>query len=97
MRLDGRRRSDNYEDRGRSTGGSGGGGGIPIRLLISIFRLLGRKGSLIALVLLVGGYLLAPERVWHALLDGGSAGNACDVNAAACDFSRAILASNSSM
>ena len=33
MRIDGRRRSSNFEDRG--TGRGGGGGGIPIQALAS--------------------------------------------------------------
>ena len=42
MEIEGRKRSDNFEDRGRG----GGGGGVPIRALLSVFRLLGLKGTL---------------------------------------------------
>jgi predicted metalloprotease len=45
MRIEGRRRSSNFEDRGTGSGGSGGG--IPIQALTSIVSLLGVKGTLI--------------------------------------------------
>lgn len=105
MEIGGQRRSGNFEDRGR---GSRGGGGLPIRALSSIVRLLGVKGTAIVGVLAAGFYFLAPDGLKQALLGavtGGSqaqgpgasgTGSACEAspaNAQACDFSRAVLAS----
>ena len=56
MRTEGQRRSDNFEDRGAGRGG-GGGGGVPIQALFALVRLLGFKGTLIAGVVLVVGFL----------------------------------------
>lgn len=100
MDIDGKRRSDNFEDRGASSGG-GGGGGIGIRLLSTVARRFGVKGMLVGGVILGGVYLFAPSSIKQSLL-GGSAGTtqtaasvceSSDKNAAACDFSRAVLAS----
>lgn len=97
MRIDGQRRSENYEDRGRGRGG--GAGGMPIQLLVSVVRLLGVKGTLVAIVVVVVAYLVMPDALRSSLFggDAGSAasgsGSACARNAAACDFSRAVLAS----
>jgi len=104
MRTDGQRRSDNFEDRGRGTGGGGmGGGGLPGGALFAILRRIGIRGILIAAVL--GGI------VWFAFpqfrapilqllgIGGGGGevaageGSVCEAEAAACDFSRAVLAS----
>ncbi|MEO7955122.1 MAG: neutral zinc metallopeptidase, partial [Fibrobacteria bacterium] len=103
MDIEGQRRSGKFEDRGR---GSSGGGGLPIRALSSVVRMLGVKGTAIVGLLAAGVYFLAPEGVKQAILgavSGGSqasgasgSGSACEaspVNAKACDFSRAILAS----
>ena len=98
MRIDDQRRSENYEDRGRGSAG-GGRGGLPIQALVSVFRFVGLRGTLILLVVLGVGYFVVPDSVRNALFggqasSGGSgAGNACDANAAACDFSRAVLGS----
>lgn len=99
MRLDGQRRSDNYEDRGRGRGGSGGGSGVPVQLLISAARFLGVKGTLIALVVAAVAFFFMPDTMKRALLGGDASsgssgsGSACSANTAACDFSRAVLAS----
>jgi len=105
MRIEGHRRSDNIEDRGR---GGGGSGGLPVRALGSVVRLLGIKGALIVGALLVVGYFLLPSGLRQQLLgalsggDVGSgegatgAGSACKASPAnekACDFSRVVLAS----
>jgi predicted metalloprotease len=105
MDVEGRRRSSNFEDRGRSAGG--GGGGVPVQALFSIVRLLGFKGSLIVAALAAVGFFVLPAGLKRQLLGalgggsrgGGSAasgGSACQAspsNNKACDFSRAILAS----
>jgi predicted metalloprotease len=103
MRIEGHRRSDNIEDRGRG----GGGGGLPVQALASVFRLLGVKGTLIAGAVLVVGFFLLPtglrQQLLGALSQGGGsdegapgAGSACKASPAnekACDFSRVVLAS----
>jgi uncharacterized protein len=105
MEIEGRRRSSNFEDRGR--GGGGGGGGLPINALSSVIRLIGIKGTLILGVIAAVGYVVLPSGVRQALLravGGGDAaspaasgsGSACQAspdNGKACDFSRAVLAS----
>lgn len=106
MDIKGQRRSGNFEDRG--SGGRGGGGGLPIRALSSIARMLGVKGVAVVGLLGVGVYFLAPSGVKQAILravsgnsqasDPGTSGSgsACEAtpaNAQACDFSRAVLAS----
>lgn len=99
MDIDGKRRSDNFEDRGAGSA-IGGGGGIGTQLLAFAFRYFGFKGVLIAGLALGGAYLLAPSSVKQSLVGGtavrSSGGRVCDsspTNAAACDFSRAVLAS----
>ena len=104
MRIEGQRRSDNFEDRGT---GRGGGGGLPVQALFSLVSILGFKGTLIAGVVLVIGFFVLPaglkQEILGALMGGGNevssapgAGSVCDAsqtNAAACDFSRVVLAS----
>jgi len=104
MEIEGRRRSSNFEDRGR---GGGGGGGLPINALSSVVRLIGLKGTLILGVIGAIGYVVLPSGVRQALLravGGGSdasptaagQGSACQAsptNGKACDFSRVVLAS----
>src|SRR4030095_10621808 len=99
------RRSDNFEDRG--TGRGGGGGGVPMQALFSLVSLLGLKGTLIAAAVLGIGFFVLPagvrQELFGALTGGGAgagsasgAGTVCDAsqaNAAACDFSRAVLGS----
>ncbi|MCK6545377.1 neutral zinc metallopeptidase [Myxococcota bacterium] len=101
MRIDGRRRSDNFEDRG-SGGGGRRGGGVPIHLVASVVRMLGLKGTLIVGVALGAGYFVLPASVKDqvvAVVAGGPsapAGRVCEAstsNAKACDFSRVVLAS----
>ncbi|HEX2878549.1 MAG TPA: neutral zinc metallopeptidase [Polyangiaceae bacterium] len=100
MRIGGYRRSSNFEDRGR---GSGGGGGIPIQGLFHLVRLLGLKGSLVVGAVLAGVYFLMPAELKQQLLGegavarsgqgGGSVCQSSPENGAACDFLRAVLAS----
>jgi hypothetical protein len=102
MDTEGRRRSDNFEDRGAGRGGGGLGGAAPM-LFFGLLRTLGLKGTLVVVALVGGFYLLAPASVKHALFGGstgdqnGTAGNstcaASQENTRACDFSRVVLAS----
>ena len=105
MRIEGQRRSSNFEDRG--TGRGGGGGGVPVQALFSLVRLLGFKGTLLAGAVLAIGFFVLPASVKQELLGAltGSgegalsepgAGSVCEAsqgNGAACDFSRVVLAS----
>lgn len=104
MEIEGRKRSDNFEDRGR---GGGGGGGLPIQALLSVVQLLGPKGAVVVAAVLGVGYFVLPSGLKQQLLGAltgeqsassasGSAGSACgasSANAKACDFSRVVLAS----
>ena len=103
MQIDDQRRSDNFEDRGT---GRRGGGGVPIQALFALVRVLGFKGTLIAGAVAVVGFFLLPagvkQQLLGALAGGGGgastqgAGSVCKAspaNGAACDFSRAVLAS----
>ena len=104
MRIEGQRRSDNFEDRGTGRGG-GGGGGLPIQALFSLVSVLGFKGTLLAGAVLLVGFFFLPagvkQELLGALTGGGEgaasgAGSVCEAsqaNAAACDFSKAILGS----
>jgi predicted metalloprotease len=106
MRIDDQRRSSNFEDRGTGRGG-GGGGGVPIQALLSVVRLLGFKGTLLAGAVLAIGFFVLPaglkQEILGALAGGGpgtvspaGAGSVCEAsqaNGAACDFSRVVLAS----
>ena len=106
MRIEDQRRSSNFEDRGTGRGGSGGGG-VPIQALVSLVRLLGFKGTLLAGAVLSIGFFVLPSGLKQELLGAltgsdpgalstpgaGSVCNASPANGAACDFSRAVLAS----
>jgi len=105
MRIEGQRRSSNFEDRGTGRRG-GGGGGLPIQALMSVVSLLGFKGTLLVGAVLAVGFFVLPAGVKQELLGslagGGQAlstpgaGTVCDAsaaNVAACDFSRVVLAS----
>lgn len=102
MDIRGHRRSSNFQDRGR---GRSGGGGLPIRALSSVVRLLGIKGTLVVGAVAAGAFFLLPPGVKEQLLGlvaGGAqqevsgAGSVCDAspqNGQSCDFSRVVLAS----
>jgi uncharacterized protein len=103
MRMDDQRRSDNFEDRGRGGGGAVGGG-MAAGALFAILRRIGLRGILIVGLILGGIYFFAPasikNMVFGALFGGvpgqtqaQGEGNVCDTEAAACDFSRQVLAS----
>jgi predicted metalloprotease len=101
MRIEGRRRSENFEDRGR--GGGGGGGGLAAGALSTIFRLFGFKGVVVAGAALAVGYFVLPSGIKQQLFGApgsgegavgtGSVCQASPENGKACDFSRVILAS----
>jgi predicted metalloprotease len=105
MRIEGQRRSDNFEDRG--SGGGGGRGGLPIGALFALVRVLGVKGTLMAGGVLAIALFVMPaglkEQLLGALTGGGegaastpAGASVCDAspaNGAACDFSRVVLAS----
>src|SRR5262245_2020193 len=104
MRIEDQRRSDNFEDRGTGSGG-GRAGGVPVQALFGLVRLLGVKGTLIVGVLGVTALFVMPSAVRQELLgaltggegassaSGASVCQASQANGAACDFSRAVLAS----
>lgn len=104
MDLGGKRRSDNFEDRGSGKRGGpvgGGGGGMAPQLIGAVVSRFGIKGLLLVGLAAGALYLFSPKTVTQSLVGGGGsaaegAGKVCDMNqknADACDFSRAILAS----
>jgi|SRR5690554_3833908 len=102
MDLDGKRRSDNFEDRGAGKGGvrRSAAGGVAPQLLGLVVRRFGIKGLLVVGLVAGGLYLFAPKTVKQSFLGGDvsvqGSGTVCGAsadNADACDFSRAILAS----
>jgi predicted metalloprotease len=104
MDTEGRRRSDNFEDRGQGAGGGRAGMALPIQALFGLVRILGIKGTVVVATVLGVGYFLLPPGIKHQLLGGGGgpanggagATSVCKASpnsAKACDFSRVILAS----
>jgi predicted metalloprotease len=105
MRIEGQRRSSNFEDRGAGRGGSRAVG-VPVQALVSLVRLLGFKGTLLAGVALAIGFFVLPASVKQELLGaltgsgegalstpGASVCEASQANGSACDFSQVVLAS----
>jgi|CXWL01.1.fsa_nt_gi predicted metalloprotease len=104
MRTDNQDPSGNMRDRGRGGGGAVGAG-LGAGALFAIVRRIGIRGTLIAAVALGGIYFLNPFGIRDAvfgILFGGvpgqtqtteGAGNVCDTQAQACDFSARILGS----
>jgi predicted metalloprotease len=100
MRVENQRPSDNFQDRGSGSSG----GGVGAMALFGLFRLLGFRGLLIAIVVLGAIYLFNPfglrEAIFGALVNNmpgqtqtAGSGSACAQNEQACDFSRRILGS----
>jgi hypothetical protein len=102
MRIENQRPSDNFQDRGSGSGGGGGGA----LALFGLFRLLGFRGILIAIVVLGAVYLFNPFGLRDAIFGtlagntpgqsqsaGGSTCAGSPTNQQACDFSRRILGS----
>jgi predicted metalloprotease len=106
MDTEGRRRSDNFEDRGAGGGRFGGGGAAPM-LFFGLLRTIGVKGTLIVVAIVGGIYFFAPASLKHAIFGALSGGSSADNAPAAgasvcaaspafgkaCDFSRVVLAS----
>ena len=107
METEGHRRSDNFEDRGAGAPRYAAGGMLPA-LFGGLLRMLGLRGTLILVGIVVGIYLFAPDGIKRAILgalSGGDPGDAggrpvggsvCAASPAfgkACDFSRVVLAS----
>jgi hypothetical protein len=108
METEGRRRSDNFEDRG-SGGGRYAGGGMASAAVVGLLRMLGVRGTLVIVAVVGGVYLFAPAGLKQAIVgalsgdpSGGrnvgtrAAGSVCAASPAfgrACDFSRVVLAS----
>ncbi|HVV33039.1 MAG TPA: neutral zinc metallopeptidase [Vitreimonas sp.] len=103
MRVDNERPSDNFEDRG---GGRAAAGGMSGAALFGIFRLLGLRGTIIAIVVLGAVYLFNPFGIRDAIFGavtgstgGGQVASGESTCASspeatqACDFSRRILTS----
>jgi predicted metalloprotease len=104
MDTEGRRRSDNFEDRGA---GGGARSGMASAMVVGLLRMLGLRGTLVLVAVVGGVYLFAPAGLKQAirgLLSGnpsadqsaGSSGSTCGASpefARACDFSRVVLAS----
>lgn len=108
MRMDDQRESGNFEDRGRGGGGAMGLGGGGAGILFGLFRVLGLRGTLIAVVVLGIVFLVNPFGLRDAIfgqvagvtgqsaVTGAGTGGTCDIsaeNGAACRFSRQVLAS----
>lgn len=103
METEGRRRSDNFEDRGQGGGGySRAGAALPIQLLFGLARFLGWKKTLVIAAVLGVGYYVMPASMKQQLLGGAAGegssgtGGVCQMspsNGKACDFSRVVLAS----
>lgn len=105
MDTEGRRRSDNFEDRGAG----GGRSGMASAAVLGLLRMLGLRGTLVLVAVVGGIYLLAPAGLKQAIVgalsgdspgasSGGtaSANHVCTASPAfgrACDFSRVVLAS----
>jgi uncharacterized protein len=104
--IQGRRRSDNFEDRGQG-GGDGRAAGLPLVALGAIVRRLGLRGTLVLVAIGGVAYFVLPANVRQMLLGavtggepavprGAAGGSVCQAspgNDRACDFSRAVLAS----
>ena len=67
METEGRRRSDNFEDRGAGDGRSVVGAGVAPALLAGLLRSLGLKGTLILVAVVGGIYFFAPASLKHAI------------------------------
>ena len=104
MDTEGRRRSDNFEDRGQGGGRTGAAGFAPAAIM-GLMRVLGVRGTLVVVAIVGGFYLFAPASLKRMIgLSGdqaggrnsGSMGSTCAASPAfgrACDFSRVVLAS----
>ena len=108
METEGKRRSDNFEDRGAG-GERSAGGGMAGAALVGLVRMLGLRGTLVLAAVIGGVYFLAPAGLKQAILGAlsgdptaarragpGAETSVCAASPAfgrACDFSRVVLAS----
>ena len=100
MRIDNQRPSDNFEDRGRGAGG----GGIAGAAAFGLLRMFGFRGLIIGVLILGAIFLFGPTELKTAVFGGSAggtggagAGQVCETQAQACDFSRRILGSTESV
>jgi predicted metalloprotease len=104
MDTEGRRRSDNFEDRGQGAGGGRAALALPVQALFGLVRILGIKGTLVVAAVVGVGYFLLPSGLKQQLfgVEGGptsggtGATSVCKASPSsgkACDFSRVVLAS----
>src|SRR5436190_7092502 len=109
MDTEGRRRSDNFEDRGAGDGRFARGGAAPVALLGVLLRTFGVRGVLVLVAVIGVVYLVAPAGIKQAFLgalsgdssagrsaETGTTSSTCAASPAfgkACDFSRVVLAS----
>jgi predicted metalloprotease len=99
MRTDNQRRSDNFEDRGRGSGGGAAVGGAGA--LLFLLSRLGFRGIIIVGLIALAVFTFIPGMRGPLLgllgIQGGgtveTSGSTCETQGAACDFSRAVLAS----
>jgi predicted metalloprotease len=75
MDTEGRRRSDNFEDRGSGDGGRYAGGGMASAAVFGLLRLLGWRGALVVIAVVGGVYLFAPAGLKQAILGVLSSGD----------------------
>ena len=108
METEGKRRSDNFEDRGAG-GERSAGGGMAGAALVGLVRMLGLRGTLVLAAVIGGVYFLAPAGLKQPILGAlsgdptaarragpGAETSVCAASPAfgrACDFSRVVLAS----
>ena len=108
MDTEGRRRSDNFEDRGQGASGGRAALALPIQALFGLVRILGIKGTLVVAAVVGVGYFLLPSGLKQQLfgVEGGptsggtGAASVCKASPSsgkACDFSRVVLASTEDM
>ena len=107
MDIEGRRRSENFEDRGQGAAGASGGGLAVGALVSTLVRRLGLRGTVVLAALAGVAYFVLPSSLRQMLLGavtgqgaprsaqsaGGSVCKASASNAKACDFSLAVLGS----
>jgi len=75
MDTEGRRRSDNFEDRGAGEGRFARGGAAPVALAGFLLRTIGLRGVLILVAVVGVFYLVAPAGVKRAILGALSGGS----------------------
>src|SRR6187551_1243330 len=76
MDTEGRRRSDNFEDRGEGGRRYGAGGMAPVAIM-GLLRMLGVRGALVVVAIVGGVYLFAPASLKHAIF-GALSGDQSD-------------------